>query len=100
MIVAELKGTRVEVLARGKANEAEAPGGSVPRPLRSDAKPAWSGDPLKLADNWIPCGASFRLSLRTCHFPSSLLHDSLACEGLPAHTASERSDAVDDRISE
>ena len=39
-----------EVPARNKANEAEAPVGSVPRLLRNDARPARGGGPLKLAD--------------------------------------------------
>ena len=45
---------RAEVPERDKANEAEVPAGSVPRPLRNDAEPALGGDPLELADDWIP----------------------------------------------
>ena len=56
----EVKRIRAEVPTR-EANEAEAPVGSVPRPLRNDAK----ADPMGLADNRIPCGASYSLSLRT-----------------------------------
>ena len=52
-------------MPRDKAKDAKAPIGSVPRPLRNDARLAWAGDPFELADNWIPRDASSRLSLRT-----------------------------------
>ena len=56
---------RAAVLARDEASEAMTPVGSVPRPLGTDARPAQGRDVLELAANWIPRGASPRLSLRT-----------------------------------
>ena len=54
MMMSEMMENRAEVPARDKVNEAEDPAGSVPRPLRNDAEPARGGDPLELADDWIP----------------------------------------------
>ena len=53
---------RAEVPARITARDAMPPIGSVPRPLRNDARPA--RDPFEIPDNRIPRDAS-RLSWRT-----------------------------------
>ena len=59
----EMAENRADVSARDKGRP-RFPQGSVPRPLRADAKPSRGGDPLELADNWIPCS----------HFPSLLVN--------------------------
>ena len=74
-------------------------GGSVLHPLRNDARPVRGGDLLELADTKIPCGIASRLSLRTCHFPSSL-SDTPACARVTAHTGNEGSAEADERIGD
>ena len=62
---AEIMENRAEFPARDKGNEAEVPAGSVPRPLRNDAKPAWGGHPF---------GAGRQLDPVQRHFPSLLVN--------------------------
>ena len=76
-------------------------GHGVLRPLSHGARPARGLDPLELADNGIPRGASFRVSFaNVTFFPLSLLPETATCARVSAHKANQRSAEADDQISE